>query len=242
MTSSSATAQSPIRARSHDTAPNPPYRPRGRGQRERGDAAGRPPEPIHARDYPGLHASADRSSCRGRAGQPRRAAAADAGRSRARPRRRVTPARGGLRARTRSSRARCCAPARLRRRSGSASRRSTSGSRPERRRSTCATRPPSAARPSSSSGTSPIAAGRWRCSRAARSRRFRRARTHSWCSIEGDLGPGPAQGLRQPRGGAGRRLRHRGGRGLRPARAERRGQDDDGRDPRGLPHVATRAR
>ncbi len=51
-----------------------------------------------------------------------------------------------------------------------------------------------------------------------------------------------AQGLRVgPRGG--RPDLHRPARrGLRPARAERRGQDDDGRDPRGPPRRAPRAR
>ena len=36
------------------------------------------------------------------------------------------------------------------------------------------------------------------------------------------------------------RLRRRRGRGVRPARAERRGQDDHRRDPRGLPHARRR--
>ena len=40
----------------------------------------------------------------------------------------------------------------------------------------------------------------------------------------------------------GPRLRGRVGRGLRPARAERRRQDDDGRDPRGLPRPQRRHR
>ena len=46
---------------------------------------------------------------------------------------------------------------------------------------------------------------------------------------------GPREGLRRRRGGARDRLRRPHGRGLRPARPERGGQDDDRRDPRGLP-------
>ena len=45
----------------------------------------------------------------------------------------------------------------------------------------------------------------------------------------------PAQVLRQRRGGARRVLRGRAGRDVRPARPQRRRQDDHGRDPRGLP-------
>ena len=46
---------------------------------------------------------------------------------------------------------------------------------------------------------------------------------------------GPDQALRGARGAARRLLRRRARRGLRAARAERRRQDDDRRDPRGLP-------
>ena len=53
--------------------------------------------------------------------------------------------------------------------------------------------------------------------------------------------PRAAQGLRRPRGGPRHRLRGRPRRGLRPARPQRRGQDDDGRDPRGLPRAARAA-
>ena len=45
----------------------------------------------------------------------------------------------------------------------------------------------------------------------------------------------PPQGLRRPRRGARHLVLRAPGRGLRAARAQRRGQDDDGRDPRGLP-------
>ena len=51
----------------------------------------------------------------------------------------------------------------------------------------------------------------------------------------GCRGSRPAQALRRPRGGQGHRLPGRGGRGLRPAGPQRRGEDDDRRDPRGLP-------
>ena len=53
---------------------------------------------------------------------------------------------------------------------------------------------------------------------------------------------GPAQGLRRARGGAGHRLRGPPRRGVRPARPQRGGQDDDRRDPRGLPQPQRRAR
>src|SRR6185437_7953049 len=55
-----------------------------------------------------------------------------------------------------------------------------------------------------------------------------------------DRGQRPAQGLRKPRGGPGGRLHDRGGGGLRAPRAERRRQDDDRRDPRGLPEARRR--
>ena len=45
----------------------------------------------------------------------------------------------------------------------------------------------------------------------------------------------PAHGVRRPRGRARHRPHRRLGRGLRRARAQRRGQDDHDRDPRGLP-------
>ena len=47
----------------------------------------------------------------------------------------------------------------------------------------------------------------------------------------------PAQELRRPRGRARHRLRGRARRGVRPARPQRRRQDDDRRDPRGLPRA-----
>ena len=50
------------------------------------------------------------------------------------------------------------------------------------------------------------------------------------------------QVVRRRRGGARNRLRGRGRRGLRPARPERRREDDDGRDPRGLPAARRRRR
>ena len=58
----------------------------------------------------------------------------------------------------------------------------------------------------------------------------------------GDQRQGPAQVLRRARGGAGDRPRGRRRRDLRLPRTERRGEDDHGRDPRGLPGRATRAR
>ena len=67
----------------------------------------------------------------------------------------------------------------------------------------------------------PFAAGRrLRCSSCERGRR-----------------PRPAQVVRRPRGAPRNRLHDRGGRGVRPARPERRRQDDDRRDPRGLPQA-----
>ena len=58
----------------------------------------------------------------------------------------------------------------------------------------------------------------------------------------GDQRHRPAQVVRRLRGGARHRLRDRGRRGVRPARPERRRQDDDRRDPRGLPDARRRAR
>ena len=56
-----------------------------------------------------------------------------------------------------------------------------------------------------------------------------------------DRGPRPAQALRRAsRRCAGIDFRVERGRGLRAARAQRRRQDDDGRDPRGLPRRAPR--
>ena len=54
--------------------------------------------------------------------------------------------------------------------------------------------------------------------------------------------PRPAQGLRRTRGREGPGLRSRPRRGLRPARPQRRREDHDGRDPRGLSHANGRDR
>ena len=51
----------------------------------------------------------------------------------------------------------------------------------------------------------------------------------------GSLGRAPEQALRRRRRGQGRGLRGAAGRGLRAARAQRRGQDHDHRDPRRIP-------
>ena len=72
--------------------------------------------------------------------------------------------------------------------------------------------------------------------------RSRGAGAGSGESGERDHGQRPPQVIWRLRGGARRRLLDRGGRGLRPARPERRRQDDDGGDPRGLPGRATPAR
>ena len=58
----------------------------------------------------------------------------------------------------------------------------------------------------------------------------------------GDRGLRPPQVLRRDRGRARRQLRRAPGRGVRPAGAQRRGQDHHGRDPRGLPRAELRAR
>ncbi len=50
----------------------------------------------------------------------------------------------------------------------------------------------------------------------------------------------PHEVLRQRRGASRDQLRRRPGRGIRAARAERRREDDDGRDPRGLPQARRR--
>ena len=55
-----------------------------------------------------------------------------------------------------------------------------------------------------------------------------------------DLGQRAAQVVRRERGPPRDQLRDRRRRGLRPARPERRRQDDDGRDPRGLPPARRR--
>ena len=51
----------------------------------------------------------------------------------------------------------------------------------------------------------------------------------------GRPGPGPTQELRRERGGLRCELRRRARRGVLPARPQRRRQDDDGRDSRGIP-------
>ena len=56
-----------------------------------------------------------------------------------------------------------------------------------------------------------------------------------------DRGRGPAQGLRRVPRPCAASLRGPPRRGLRAARPQRRGQDDDGRDPRGLPRAHGRA-
>ena len=103
------------------------------------------------------------------------------------------------------------------------------------RRASRPSRPRSAARPASRPARAAgQGAGAWR--RRLRTRcivgrcrnRHQRAR--------------PAQELRPARGRARHLVRGRARRGVRPARAERRGQDDDGRDPRGLPRAAAAAR
>ena len=67
--------------------------------------------------------------------------------------------------------------------------------------------------------------------------RWRRSRSRE---RSGDLGPRSPEALRNARGGQGHRPRSRCRRDLRIARHERRGQDHDDRDPRGLPHADRR--
>ena len=82
-------------------------------------------------------------------------------------------------------------------------------------------------------------AGLLRDRRRARRRRarlrHRRRVVEIDLAVTRDLRQRPAQVLRRRRGGPRDRLRGRGRRGVRAARPERRRQDDDGRDPRGLP-------
>ena len=62
-----------------------------------------------------------------------------------------------------------------------------------------------------------------------------RARARACVTADAAIrGQRPAQVLRRPSRRSAASTSTCGGRGLRPARAERRGQDDDGRDPRGL--------
>ena len=68
-----------------------------------------------------------------------------------------------------------------------------------------------------------------------------RAMLPSWPG-DRDRGGRPDQGLRRARGGAGHRFRGPPRRGVRPARPQRGGQDDDRRDPRGLPQPQRRSR
>src|SRR5262245_56071822 len=67
-------------------------------------------------------------------------------------------------------------------------------------------------------------------------------RERVWLDVDEPVGPRPPprQDLRKLRGGEGRRLRHHSRRGVRAVRPERRGQDDDGRDPRRPPAAKQR--
>ena len=112
--------------------------------------------------------------------------------------------------------------------------------RPARQPRRCVRPSLDAATRSSSSATSPTAAGSPRSSRAAPSRRSRPPGSSSSTSDAGRRRQRAAEVVRLVRGAARHRLRDRGGRGLRAARPERRGQDDDGRDPRGLPQARRR--
>ena len=76
--------------------------------------------------------------------------------------------------------------------------------------------------------------------RAAKYRRSAALASSSTCRRCRDRGQRPAQVLRRIRGRAGDRLRGRARRGVRPARSQRRRQDDDRRDPRGLPRPQRR--
>ena len=79
--------------------------------------------------------------------------------------------------------------------------------------------------------------------------RSRLSRLRAWPSWSspgerraGSCGARASQELRRGRGRRRHQLHRRAGRGVRPARPERRRQDDDGRDPRGLPHPRRRRR
>ncbi len=131
-----------------------------------------------------------------------------------------------------------CAPSRRRLRSprppGSSSR-STRALHREQRQTTSGPLSPGGERLSSSSVTSLIAARSSSSSPAATSRFRRPGSTRS--SSERRLRPRPSQELWRGRSGARDRVRDRRRRGIRAPRAERGRQDDDGRDPRGLPQA-----